>query len=108
MTTNLFIDQGAEFYRTMTVTDTNKVIINLTNCVINAQLRKNYTSSTFVPIVTTILNVALGKVAISLSAATTAAITNGQYVYDVELTSVEGKIYRILEGNVTISPNVTR
>ena len=108
MTTNLFIDQGAEFYRTMSVTDSNKAVINLTNCTITAQLRKNYTSSTFVPMVTTILNVSLGKVSIALSAATTAAITNGQYVYDVELTSVEGKIYRILEGNITISPNVTR
>lgn len=105
---NLYIDQGAEFYRTMTVTDTNKAVINLTNCTVIGQLRKGYTSTTSIPFVMTIIDRLTGKVSMSLSATATAAITEGRYVYDVELTSVDQKVYRILEGNATVSPNVTR
>lgn len=106
--TNLYIDQGAEFYRTMTVTDTNKAVINLTNCTVIGQLRKGYTSTTSIPFVMTILDRITGKVSMALSAIATAAIAEGRYVYDVEVTSVEQKVYRILEGNVLVSPNVTR
>jgi len=106
--TNIFIDQGAEFFRTMTITDTNKVAINLTNCTLSGQLRRSYTATTSVPLVMAIVDRLTGKASMSLSAAATAALADGRYVYDVELTSVEGKVYRILEGNVVVSPNSTR
>jgi len=40
--------------------------------------------------------------------ATTAALSPGRYVYDVELKSSSNSISRILEGLVTVTPEVTK
>ena len=39
---------------------------------------------------------------------TTSNIEEGIYVYDIEITSGAGSVTRILQGNVTVSPEVTR
>ena len=39
---------------------------------------------------------------------TTAAIEEGVYVYDIEITSGAGTVTRLMEGNVTVNPEVTR
>jgi hypothetical protein len=38
----------------------------------------------------------------------TGAIEEGMYVYDVEITSGTGTVTRIMEGQVTVNPEVTR
>jgi hypothetical protein len=39
---------------------------------------------------------------------TTAAIEEGMYVYDLEITSGAGTVTRLMEGTVTVNPEVTR
>jgi hypothetical protein len=39
---------------------------------------------------------------------TTAAIEEGMYVYDLEITSGSGTVTRVLQGNITVTPEVTR
>ena len=39
---------------------------------------------------------------------TTAAIEEGIYVYDLEITASSGTVTRIMQGNVTVNPEVTR
>ena len=39
--------------------------------------------------------------------ATTSTMTAGRYVYDLELTDADGLISRIVEGTVTVTPQVT-
>jgi hypothetical protein len=103
---NLFIDQGTTYSTKLKLADTDGNGIDLTTYTANGQIRKHYSSSNSVTF-TTSLN-ALGDVVLSLTANATANMTAGRYVYDIELTDSAGRISRIIEGIVTITPNVTR
>ena len=39
---------------------------------------------------------------------TTSGIDEALYVYDIEITSAAGYVTRILQGTVTVTPEVTR
>jgi len=43
-----------------------------------------------------------------MTASATGAIEEGIYVYDVEITASSGAVTRILQGKVTLTPEVTR
>ena len=103
---NLVIDQGATFSTDLTLTDENGDALNLTGYTANSQLRKWYTSSNSISFSTT-TNTSIGVVTLSLSSNQTAALTAGRYVYDVEISDGT-TISRIVEGIVTVTPNVTR
>lgn len=104
---NIVIDQGATYSTTIDVTDDNGTPIDLTGYSAEAQIRKHYTS---VNAIEFDINVGglTGIITISLSANATANLAAGRYVYDCELTSDEGVVSRIVEGIVTVTPNVTR
>jgi hypothetical protein len=55
-----------------------------------------------------ITNALGGTVVMELSAANTANIRPGRYVYDVELADNTGVVTRIFQGTATVLPNVTR
>lgn len=103
---NLVIDQGATYEVTLDLTDENGDILNLAGYSANSQLRKWYTSTNSTSFSTSINSVA-GTITLSLTATQTANLTAGRYVYDVEVTS-SNVVSRIIEGIVTVSPNVTR
>lgn len=104
---DLFIDQGTDFTTVLTLTDENGDPLDLQNANSSAQIRKSYTSLTYTAF-TTSINVASGEVILSLDAATTGDMEAGRYVYDVELVDAANSTTRIVEGVVTISPQVTR
>ena len=64
-------------------------------------------SSTKVDFVATVSNATAGIVSLSLSAATTNAMKAGRYVYDVEI-DLNGTKTRVLEGQLEVTPGVTR
>lgn len=102
---NLIIDQGASFSTTFTVNDDGGNPINFTGYTGYSQIRKHYTSSNSVS-----FNVSLGNdgtVGLTLTSNVTNTMVPGRYVYDVEV--VTGIITsRIVEGIVTVTPQVTR
>lgn len=104
---NIVVDQGSTFNTTIDITDENDQPLDLSGYTGQAQMRKHYTSSNAVPFGVSI-NPTLGSIALSLSANATIQITPGRYVYDVELTDSGGIVSRIVEGIVTVTPNVTR
>jgi hypothetical protein len=104
---NLDIDQGSTFQTTINVTDENDDIVNLTNYTGVAQMRKHYTSSTSYSFTVSISPV-IGTVTLSLTANATANIVSGRYVYDCELTDINGTVTRLVEGIATVTPQVTR
>lgn len=104
---NIVVDQGSSFSTSINLTDTSDNIITLANYTGAAQLRKHYTSSQSTPFEVTITP-STGEVRLDLSANTTATLAPGRYVYDVELTDSGGTVSRIVEGIVTVTPNVTR
>lgn len=105
---NLSLDQGAEFYRTMTVVDINNLPVNLTNYTMAGQIRKTYTSIANTSFDLQFLDRVNGRISMGLVHSITETIQGGKYVYDIEVTSPENKKYRILEGVLTVNPNVTR
>lgn len=104
---NLFVDQGATYATKLVVADPNGTPVDLTGYTAAAQIRKHYTSSNAVSFSVSITP-STGSVVLNLSANSTANLVAGRYVYDVELTDGSGRISRIIEGIVTVSPNVTR
>jgi len=104
---NLVIDQGTTYSTDINLTDENGDPLNLSGYSANSQIRKHYTSSNSIVFSTTI-NATSGVITLSLNANQTANIVSGRYVYDIELTDASNSISRIVEGIVTITPQVTR
>ena len=64
---NIFIDQGATFTTTVTVTDANGDAVNLSGYSVAAQIRKTFLSSSATAFTATISNASSGEITISLS-----------------------------------------
>jgi hypothetical protein len=107
---NLIIDQGSDFTSTITVEDTVGNLLDLTNYTIQGQVRKTYTSSTsYAFTCTKLTSQGPGKLRIELSPTQTGSMKPGRYVYDVEIVHVSGTpVIRVVEGQVTVTPRVTR
>ena len=106
---NLFIDQGTTFTTTISVADGNGTALDLTGYSGIAQLRKTYESITSVPFNVTFETPRTnGQVSLKLTRAQTAALADGRYVYDVEVTDGANTRSRLVEGIVTVTPQVTR
>lgn len=105
---NLIIDAGTDFTTTITITnDSDDAVVDLTGFTGRAQMRKHFTSSNSVSFDVTVGGDS-GEVTLSLTDAQTSAMRAGRYVYDVEVVSASNVVSRIVEGIVTVTPNVTR
>lgn len=106
---NIVIDQGSTFAAELNLTDENGDILDLNGYTASSQMRKWYTSVNPTATFTTNINAVAGIITLSLTANATANITAGRYVYDVEIQETSSnEISRVVEGIVTVTPNVTR
>lgn len=105
---NIFMDQGSDFSNIITVTDKNGQPLNLAGYSVASQLRKSYNSSTAYNFNATIFVAQAGKVRIQMTASQSEQIPPGRYLYDVEVTSSTGARTRVVEGIVTITPQITQ
>jgi len=116
---NLTINQGTDYSQTfwagtnssgkIVVTDNQQSTpLNLTGYTANSQFRKHYTSNTATLLGVTFGARANGEFALSLSRIVSANTIAQRYVYDVEMTDSANTRIRILEGEVTITPEVTK
>ncbi len=107
-TYNFIVEQGATFNRILTVKENNSAM-NLTGYSVASKMRSTHDSSTVVGTFTcTISNASGGIITMSMTASATGAIEEAIYVYDLEIASGSGTITRLLEGEVTVNPEVTR
>ena len=107
--TDLYMDQGADFGTTFDLVADDGTAINIAGYSFHSQIRKSYYSANATAnLVITITDSANGNTTISLDAATTANISPGKYVYDVKMVDTANITTRILEGLMTITPEVTR
>ena len=104
---NLTVDQGTDFSSAIDVTDSDGDPVSWVGYTVAGQIRHQYNSSTKVDFVATVSNATAGIVSLSLSAATTNAMKAGRYVYDVEI-DLNGTKTRVLEGQLEVTPGVTR
>jgi hypothetical protein len=103
--TNIVIDQGTDFNSSFTFTDESDEPIDFSIYTANSQLRKTYTSSISYTFQTSLTN--NGIIILSMNAATTSNLSPGRYVYDLEVEAA-GVRSRLVEGVVTVTPQVTR
>lgn len=104
---NILIDQGTDFTTSVNLTDNNGAQLNLTGMTAASQIRKTHSSSNATNFTTALAN-NTGTLTLSLNNSVTSSMSAGRYVYDVELTDSSNVVSRILEGIVTVTPEVTR
>lgn len=103
---NLVVDQGATFTTSITFADEGGNGINFSTYTGTAQMRKHYTSSN-----STAFSVSMssnGLITLALSANQTGSLVAGRYVYDLEVVDTSNVVSRLIEGIVTVTPQVTR
>jgi len=106
---NLFVDQDADFTTTVTVNDSAGSALDLTNYTALGMIRKTYQSSTATTFTSAFVSPrTTGQITISLTDTQTAALESGRYVYDLVITDASGNKTRVVEGNVTVNPSVSR
>lgn len=106
---NLTIDQNSTFATEVTLYTKQKLYFDLTNYTVSAQIRKAPTSLNATASFTVSKPQAVeGKIILQLTDEQTAAIKPGRYIYDVVVENPQGQKWRALEGQVTITPSVTR
>ena len=106
---NLSIDQGATFTSDITVKDVEGTVFNLTGYTAVAKLAKGYSSTRTRTTMSTTFATdrTTGVLTISLTANQTAALDAERYVYDVEIVSPTSEVTRVLEGIITVRPEVS-
>lgn len=105
---NLFIDQGATYSNIITVASSSGSVLDLTDYTVASQMRKSHSSSVHYDFTATVHDAATGKVRLQLTSDQTSAINAGRYLYDIEITNtITQEKRRILEGIVTVTPEIT-
>ena len=106
--TELNIEQYATFSTTINVEDTQGDAINLLGYSAASQIRKSYYSSTANTLIATITGTANGEITLSMTAANTANLSPGRYLYDLVITAPDNTKTRVVEGIVNVLAGVTQ
>jgi hypothetical protein len=115
----LYIDQGATFSRSISLKNSDGDPYDLSAASISAQIRSTATSSVKIADFTVSISspAASGQFIMSMPASGTALLpvdpnegperVNSVYAYDVEMV-IGSTVTRLLQGEVVVSPEVTR
>lgn len=105
----LYCDQGTDFSYQLDLSNDDGSAINVANYTFSSSIRKSYYSSGVTANLTvTVVNAANGNVQLSLNAATTANIKAGRYLYDVKMVNNTNTTFRVIEGIITVYPQITK
>jgi hypothetical protein len=111
-TYNIVCDQGSTLSRTLTWKPDGTTPADLTNYSARMQVRPTVDSDTVTLSLTSGSGITLGgtagTIALSVAAATTAALGAGVYCYDLEVVSASTVVSRLVQGSFTVRPEVTR
>ena len=105
---NLYIDAGTSYNNLITVTSNAGAVIDLTDYTVKAQMRKSYGSSQYFDFDASVYNPTQGKIKLAMVHTLTNTIPPGRWLYDVEITSIEGTRTRVIEGIVIVTPQITQ
>jgi hypothetical protein len=108
ITADLDIDQGSNFVVTMDLQNDNGTPMNLTGFQVYSQFRKSYMSAIGHNFTAQILSATTGKIQLTLTGTYSSSIRAGRYLYDVEIISQNNIKTRVVEGIVTINPEITK
>lgn len=105
---NLYVDAGTNYSNIITVAATTGQALDLSGYTVASQMRKSYGSSTAYNFSASVYDAANGKVRLQLTPTQSEAIPAGRWLYDVEITSPAGNKTRVVEGIVTVNPQITQ
>ena len=109
-------EQGATFKHTITYTDSSDTAIDLTGYSVRMDVRfaKSKNADAVIQLTAansraTVLNATQGKIQLLINATDTAALTPGEYFYDLEIenSTTPPVVERVLEGLFTVDGEVT-
>lgn len=106
--TELNIEQYATFSTTVNVEDSQGTAVNLSGYTAASQIRKSYYSTSANNLTATVTGIANGEITLSMTAANTANLTPGRYLYDLVITAPTGVKTRVVEGIVNVLAGVTQ
>ena len=108
--TELIMDQGASFNNVINLTDDlSNASLNILGYTVRSQMRRSYYSANATANITcTITNSSNGEITMSMTAANTTLIKAGRYLFDLETVDRDGIVNRVLEGIITVTPQITR
>lgn len=106
----LYIEQGTTFTTQITLDDNMGGAFNLTGYTVASQARKSYYSANAsIVFNASVYDANNGIIQLTANAASTSVVSPGKLVYDVMVTdTVSGNVIRVLEGQIFVSPSVTR
>jgi len=106
----LYMDQGTTFNNTINITDdVTNAAVNIYGYTVTSQMRRSYYSANATAnIVCTVTNTSNGEITMSMTAANTSNIRPGRYLFDVKTVDRNNITSRILEGIITVTPQVGR
>ena len=110
-TYDIQIDAGATFRLQVQHLDDDDVAVNLTGYSARMHVREDVTSDDTVIELTSSSGITITAETGTLDIVIAASVTKdlvGPYVYDLEIESGAGVVDRLLQGSITISPEVTR
>lgn len=105
----LYMDQGATFSTNVAISDsaTANVEIDLADYSARSKMKKHFSSANSHTLTATI-HANDRIIVLSMNATSTANVTDGRYMYDVEVYSANtGYVYRTHEGLLVVTPQIT-
>ena len=112
---DITIEQGTTWTFNLTWKDGTGSPVDLTNYTARMQIRSSYESPVaLVELLSTgglpriTITPLTGALALLIDEATTRTLPSGHAVYDLEMVAPNGHVTRLLEGSVSVSPEVTR
>ncbi len=110
---DFIIEQGINWDKSITWKDSNSAYVITSGYTADMQVRASRSSNSILLELSTsnsriAVTGASGLFTLSLTATETRALDFDTGVYDFEVTSAAGIVYRLLEGNITLSREVTR
>lgn len=107
--TEINIEQYATFSTTVNVEDSQGTAVNLSGYTAASQIRKSYYSTSANNLTATVTGIANGEITLAMTAANTANLTPGRYLYDLVITApTTGVKTRVVEGIVNVLAGVTQ
>ena len=108
-TYNFNLDQGADFVLEMIMKE-DGAVKDLSGYSARAQMRKTKDSTEVTATFTcSVVDPSAGKIRMSMTNATTGAITAGVYFYDLEIfTASDVFVLRLIQGQATVTREITR
>lgn len=105
----LDLDQGTDLSYDLDLTNDDGSPIDVTGFSFTSSMRKSfYSRSVTANLTITIADAANGNVVLSMNSNTSTTIRAGRYVFDVKQKDASNTYTRIVEGIITVLPQVTK